>query len=63
MSDDNFEPEPSPCNKNRFVVISTLVVTLALFIHFPALILDILYGLNLLFVLLTLLHFYLELGK
>jgi flagellar biosynthesis component FlhA len=48
MPDDNSEPDPSLRNKNRFIAISVLVVTLVLFIPFPGLILDILWGLNLL---------------
>jgi len=54
MSDDNFVPDSDLRNKNRFIAISALVVTLMLFIPFPGLILDILWGLNLLFALLAL---------
>jgi flagellar biosynthesis protein FlhA len=53
MPDDNVEPDPNPLNKNRLMAISALMVTLVLFIPFPALILDILWGLNLLLVLST----------
>jgi flagellar biosynthesis protein FlhA len=55
MPDDNVKPDHDLHLRYRFIAISALAVTLVLLIPFPALILDILWGLNLFFVLLHLL--------
>jgi len=58
MPDDTNEPEPRNSLKNRSIKISgalALMVILLLLIPFPALLLDILWGLNLILFLLTLL--------
>jgi type III secretory pathway component EscV len=53
MSDDNIKPDHDLHLRNRFIAISALVAALMLFIPFPALVLDILWGLNLILILLT----------
>jgi flagellar biosynthesis protein FlhA len=57
MPVDNVKPDSDPHLKNRFIAIlaSASMVAIMSFIPFPALILDILWGLNLLLILLTLL--------
>jgi len=55
MSDDNIESDSGHRPKKRFMAISVLVIILLILIPLPAQLLDILFALNLIFVLLTLL--------